>query len=84
MQILNDEFGVLRQLRKIILSIPSYWEAQIELCRAYSQGLFGGVSSTQACGYIKQVISSARPIFLEEQLKLQGCISHTVRYNVGG
>ena len=54
-----NEFDALRQLRRLTLAVPSFWEPQLELCLAYSEGYFGGVSKIKAISHIRHVLQSS-------------------------
>ena len=79
MQIHINEFEVVRQLRKILDATPTYLEAQLELCHAYSCGYYGGVSQSQATSYMRRVVARSRPL-RNKLVQFRCCISATVRY----
>ena len=70
MQLREDELEYIRQLRGILFT-GDLFEAQLELCRAYAMGFYGGISEGQALGYIRQTMDQAKPSYTERMFALQ-------------
>ena len=70
MQLKEDELECIRQLRGV-LSGGDLFDAQLELCRAYALGHYGGISEGQALAYIRHTMDQAKPVYTERIFKLQ-------------
>ena len=70
MQLREDELEGIRQLRRV-LSTGDLFEAQLELCRAYALGHYGGISEGQALAYIRHTMDQAKPVYTERIFALQ-------------
>ena len=70
MQLREDELEGIRQLRSV-LSTGDLFEAQLELCRAYALGHYGGIGEAQALAYIRSTMDKAKPVYTERMFTLQ-------------
>lgn len=71
-QMRHEELECVRQLRSVLsLSGVPPFEAELELCRAYAAGFYGGVSGVQAMSYIRQIMEQAKPFLSERIFTLQ-------------
>ena len=73
MQLREDELEGIRQLRSVLSTSPGgdLFEAQLELCRAYALGHYGGIGEGQALAFIRHTMDQAKPTFTERIFTLQ-------------
>ena len=74
MQLREDELEGIRQLRGVLSTSPGggdLFEAQLELCRAYALGYYGGIGEGQALAFIRHTMDQAKPTFTERIFTLQ-------------